>query len=1097
MVACDRRDLVCLYLDAHGAPPEQSPAPPALTATGIGDALELGDAAAARVGLLDDLSSLEADGLLTSREQAVTGYSSPRTVYVLTDAGRDHAASVRDDVGDQVVEVTDGETERVPLADVGRYLEDEPAPMVTALTRLTTADRVSVDRPTSDAFVDRTSEVAAVRESIAASFTRDNRTVFVSGPAGIGKTALVREAIDRVADDHDALVDVRGDCPPVPTGPYEPIRRAFQQLPDDGAVLDRLAAARRAVGPDDPATVDARRTALFDDVADGVRAAATDRPVVIFLDDLQWADEATLELFAHLATSITEWLHPVAFVGTYRATTVTTVDDHPLGEILDRIDETTATTEVRLGALSGEDTATLLESVLGRHHVPEDFVGLVQDRTGGNPLFVRETATHLLETGALDPETDAFPTSPEAVSLPEEVTEQISRRLAGLDDTSRELLRLGAVLGERFPEAVLAEAADLEPARRREYVDVLVAVHIWTRAGGDERAPTTDAGTPSAPDRELQFVSGGFREAVVERLTTDVTRSLHERVADAYGAVYGDDDAVAARVAHHYEAAGDDGAAVAAYRRAGDDAKATYAHDDALDSYERALALAREHDADLADTRAAIRADVAEVHRLVGAYDEARETIASGLAVAPDESRARCRLLGVRAEVLVGTGDYDEARTTVERQRDLAVDLGARELEMAAVRRLGRVAMERAAYDEARDRYRRSLETARAIGDRAGEATCLKQLGSIARQQGDYDGAREHLEGSLELYRELGDRRGEANSLGNLGVVAIFAGDLDRAREYVERSLEVKRELGDRPGQARSLNNLGLVAVNQNAYERARDYYERSLDVERELGNRVGEAQSLNNLGVVAEARGEWERARERYERSLAIQRDLGDRFEEAHSRNNLGVVALRQGDLDRARAQLERSLAIKRDIGDRAGQAETLVNLAKVALAGDDLGRAADRLATAWEVGEDVGARHALAEHQLVAGRLALARGDPSTARDRGADARERFEDLAAPHWVGRTHRLLGRVDAAAGSPDAARDHWRAALDVFEEVDAPHDALATLEPLVATCREQGDGERASAWCREALSLLESAPEPVVEQHEDWVRRRAADLDVT
>jgi predicted ATPase len=1137
MVGCDRRDLVCLHLDAYAGAREQSPVPRAVTAAGICDALEVGDSAVGRVRVLDDLDALTDDGLVTARERAVVGRQSPRTVYFLTGAGRDHAAGVREELGGESVAVTNGTTEEVPLAEVDRYVSGETAPMVTALARLTDDGRVPLEQPADDTFVGRDEEVDTVTRSLEASFVGESRTVVVAGAAGVGKTALVGEAIERVAENRTTLVTARGDCPPGPTRPYGPLRRAFGALPEGEELVARLDETSEELTPRRPEDVEAQRTALFNDVADELRDVATGQPVVVFLDNFQWADAGTLALFEHLATTISKVVYPVSFVGTYRTAAVAAGDRH-IREVLDRIEQQGAYAEVTLDGLDRANTRLLIERSLETRQVPDAFVDLVYERTGGTPLFVQETVQHLLERGEVAPEREKYPTDPGAVSLPSAVTDGIQRRLELLDGAGRELVRLGAVVGEYVPLGVLAAASDLPPTDRREHVDLLVASRVWERT---EEAPGTTADAAPVPvdattsdgSGDVRFVSGGVRDAVVGGLTDDRARAYHERVADAFVEATGDADEVASRVAYHCEQAGCHGRAVGYYKRAGDHAAEAYANDDAVAHYRQALSLASNLETVGSEEPAAIAGDLAEVHARTGDNASAVTTVEEGLVLAPAESRVRCRLLGIQAEAQRKQGAYEEAQATAERQRELATTLDASELEAAALDHLGVIALRQGNYEEAREQFERSRSVCQDVGDREGAATSLKNLGRVALNRSEYDGAREYFERSLAISRDLGARDIEAISLNNLGNVAWRQGEYDRAHEQYEQALEIERDRGNRQGQARILHNLGAVDLGKGAYDRAREYFERSLDTFQEVGDREGRAQCLTNLGVVTRKQGEYEHAgdylergldvardlgdrrrevttlyglgavarlegdydvgRDYYERSLDIARDLGDRQWEATTLHGLGVVSRLVGDHDEAREYHERSLEIKRDIGDRQGAGNNLVDLGALARERGDHDRSRDLIDRAMESFEEIGDRDGRAEVRLESGRLSLAEQSLEDARSSAERAHDTFAELSLPYWQAQSRRLLGRVAAAEGATDEARDHLQAALETFEEIGAVGEELATLRVLVDHHREQGEDERASEWCRRAREVLEEAPDATADRHREWVQRGVAD----
>jgi predicted ATPase/DNA-binding PadR family transcriptional regulator len=1133
MVDCDRTDLICLHLAAYDA--TESPVPPAVTAAGIGDALELGDTAVSRVSLLEDLDTMHGQGLVTVSERPVEGYDSPRTVYALTEEGNDRARDVRRRVREESVVVAGGTSEEIPLADIDRYFEGE-TPLVTALARLTEDDEVQLDRYTGDGFVDRDEELAAVTDAIETSISVENRTVLVSGAAGTGKTALAREALDQVRDDHEEVVVATGASPEGATDPYAAFRQAFDSLPNGDTLRTQLTDAIPAVSPDDPENVRARRTALFEEVADSLRSIAAERPIVLFLENLQWADEATLALFAHLATSIDELIHPVAFVGTYREPAVAVSEDTALVDVVERIERDGSLTEVTLGPLSWTATRALLTTVVGSERLPEAFVDLVYEQTGGNPLFVRETAIHLLETGGVDPQAGSYPTSSETVALPQEVTDQIDRRLANLDAESRELLRLGAVLGERIPEDVLATASDLSAATRREYTDVLIASHIWERVDR-----TRGIGIDGAASRrsegsgDLQFVSGGVREAVVDRLPDAEAGEYHRQVAEAFVRVE-DEDEQAARIAYQYEQAGAYEEAIASYRQAGDRAREAYAHEDAIENYVRALTLARKHGVVDDATLAAIHADIADVYDAIGEYDDAREIAKQGRDVAPEQSRERCRLLGRLAESQFEQGEYQQARENAREQRELAATIDDREPQAESIRRIGLTHSRQGAYDNAREAFQqslsiaqaheyrrcaakvhkdlgvvayfqgeydradeaatRALDIARELDDRQLEGKCLNNLGLNAQARGEYDQAREYHERSLAIKRDLGSRHGEAITLGNLGMIAQMQGEYDKAREYHEQSLQRKRELGDQRGEGITLGNLGVIAGFQGAYEEAREYHEQSLELARELGDRHGESRSLDNLGAITRTQGAYEEAREYHEQSLTIRRELDNPHGEAQSLNNLGRIALAQREFDEARNYYEAVLDIARELDLRQEAVLCLQGLGSIARETGAFEQSRTYFEDALDrLGAD-GHSHPRAELLLERGLLALAVDEIDAAREYAARARQTFERIGASHQRGRSRLLLGRIDAADDAPAAAREHWRAALASFESVDTPQDVLATLEQLVRVCREQGDEQRASEWCQQAQSVLADAPDATAELHREWVERAASELGV-
>lgn len=1061
MVEYTRRELICLHLAVLADSVPRSPAPREATAADIGDALDLGGSAAGRVSLLDDLSDLEADGLVTAAERPVAGREAPRTVYSLTEDGEAHAATVRDRLEDQSVELTNGTSEQVPLSDIDRYIDDVERPLVTALARMTNDGRVPLEQYVGETFVDHQEPLERVEDTIESSFRRESRTVFVEGAAGMGKTALIQEAIREIRENQSDLTTARGSCDPEPTAAYEPIREAIDALPNAAELRSRLDRAQQTVTPEDSDRIAAQRTALFNDIADGIRKAATQSPIVFFVDNLQWADEGTAALFQHLAETIDELVYPVAFVGAYRTSPVTAEEHHPLTTVLSSLEDADAVTRVVIEELNRPDTRALLASELGRQRLPEQFVEFVHSQTGGNPLFIRETATHLLETDRVDPAEERYPSGQEDVVLPEQVTEQIDQRLAALDETGRELLQLAAVIGSNVPGRILDAASDMSAAARREYLDILVASRLLKPEGVDTDAASVADPTPTPADGgavaadgsgNFRFVSDGIREAILEQPSLEAIQKQHARVAEAFVTVHGDDLAEqAARVAHHYEEAGETGRAVTYYRRAGEQAKNAYANEDAIENYERAIQLGEVADAVDADQIATMRRELSDTFRLVGDVDGAISVIEAGIAAVPDRSKAKCELLGSKASAEQDRGDYERARETAEEQRDLATDVGDDELLAEALRQLGVVEMRLTEYSRAKELYQESLEISRDIGEREGEAETLNRLGNVALRQGDLDTAQAQYEESREIKEEIGDEHGQVKTLNNLGLVADDRGEMERAEEYFEESLERSRALGDRFNEARSLNNLGLVTRKRGEMERATGYFEESLSQAREIGAQGLETLALTNLGLIARKGGDLETGEERFSESLEVAQEIGSPHREALALVNLGIIDRERGNLADAREAIADSLERAEDIGDPGLRALSLINLGRVSRDDGADDAAADQFRDALAAHQEAGDRHGEAESLKELGDLELARGNVEAAREQFADAADLYLDIGA-----------GEV------------------------------AETLDQLVDVCRRQDDAEAAAEWCRRGVEFAE---EEGREEMAERFRERRAEIE--
>lgn len=321
-------------------------------------------------------------------------------------------------------------------------------------------------------FLAREPELAALGSALHAATAGRGDAVWVTGEEGMGKTRLLDELAE-IASSQGATV-LRGGCGEgvwaAPYGPFAEIIAATRTLPaaqpawsgDDGPALQRIS-QRQTASPASLAPASAReeeRLRLFEATTRLFSQLAATAPLVILLDDLHWADRATLALSHAVARRAAEggWL----VVGALRDDPRGSPEERPLATLL-RIGERRA--PLRLEGLDEPATARLLEALSDRP-LPAAFVRDVRAETGGNPFFAREILRHLLEEGSLVDERGEWQREMrlDSVSLPAGVRQVVSRRLAGLGPTARELLAVASASQGTFQFEVVRRAAQLDEA---------------------------------------------------------------------------------------------------------------------------------------------------------------------------------------------------------------------------------------------------------------------------------------------------------------------------------------------------------------------------------------------------------------------------------------------------------------------------------------------------------------------------------------------------------------------------------------------------------------------------------------------------------
>jgi class 3 adenylate cyclase len=605
-------------------------------------------------------------------------------------------------------------------------------------------------------FVGRTAEFAKLGAAIDAARRDGTRVVMVCGEPGIGKTRLVSE-LARAAHGEGVLV-LYGRCDEEMSAGYHPFAEALghyvravsaEQLrrtlgggaSDLVRVLPEI--AHKLPSLPEPATSDpdVERLRLFDALSAALAATA---PVVLVLDDLHWADAATLLLLRHIARRPSA--EAVLVVGTYRDTEVDA--DHPVERLLSAVRRDGRGEGIALGGLTQADA----EALLGDADLARTLVGV----TRGNPLFLRETARHLAESG------------PDA-GLPDTVKDVIGRRFTRLGDDARRVLDVGAVAGAEFDLAAVAAVLDASEEQVLQALEACVGARLI-----DEVAGVLD---------RYAFVHALVRETLYESLTASRRVRIHRRVADAIeGRSPAEDGPHLAELAHHYAEGGVNDRAFEYARRAGAYAMTNLAYEEAVVNLERALELTDERPFELL-------MDLGRARRCAGDSSGARVAYeeAAGIAEArgtPDElGRAA---LGV-AEAWTLTGAVDEGKVDWL-ERALAVlpaddALRARVLAKLAVELYW--APEQAARRDALSAE--ALDIARRAGDPYTLAHCLDVRNFVMIQRAGLDDQRAAADEILQLGERTGDREIAITGLnwrllshGSTGDLDAFARDLER-----------------------------------------------------------------------------------------------------------------------------------------------------------------------------------------------------------------------------------------------------------------------------------------------------------------------------
>ena len=446
-------------------------------------------------------------------------------------------------------------------------------------------------------FVGRDAEVARLEQLWKEAAAGGRRVALLAGEPGVGKTRLAAEVARRAH--REGAVVLAGRCEEDLGVPYQPFVEALRHFADHvppvhlrrclgryGGELGRLVPELVEQAPGLPAALqsdpETERYRLFDAVAAWLATTSAEAPILVVLDDLQWAARPTMLLLRHMLQSAEPMR--LLVLGTYRDSEL--AHDHPLVELIASLHRQGGAQRLALSGLDDTGVAAFVEKA-SRRALDEEGVALahaIYAETDGNPFFVREVLRHLSETGALEEREEGwFTCRPiEELGIPEGVRDVVGRRLSHLSKDANRVLRVAAVMGSEFDLRVLQAADVLDEDDLLGALEEAIASRLVAELAG------------AAP--RYRFAHALVRDTLYAELSAARRTTLHRRVAEAIEAVHGSalDDYLPA-LAHHWGRAAapapelDKALDYAA--RAGDRALAQLAHDEAAAYYRQALEL--------------------------------------------------------------------------------------------------------------------------------------------------------------------------------------------------------------------------------------------------------------------------------------------------------------------------------------------------------------------------------------------------------------------------------------------------------------------------------------------------------------------------
>ncbi|MEW6730382.1 MAG: diguanylate cyclase [Acidobacteriota bacterium] len=784
-----------------------------------------------------------------------------------------------------------------------------------------------------DAFVGRDSELARLRACLEAAVANQNRPVLIIGEQGIGKTRLLSEfGCELLGKDvlllSSCFYEI-GQGVPYRVF-YETLYTAIKDLSESAgsdltAVFGPLAERVHTefikndlLGPNQSLLgiqSEQNKYHFFEYLSRLYLNLAQLCPMVLALDDLQWADELSLEFITYLLRTIAG--HRILFVTTLREDKLTS-EENGLKGWLRRITPAHNFEQIRLQGLPEAELRQLLKLIFTRVNIPYTTLHRLHQESKGNPHYIIEIVRLLVADGVINWQGEQWQCSElSEIKMPATVMDQVEMQLSKLDTPLLEMLMQCAVFGQRCDFDMLLTINSGDEDELLSLVESAINQQLLI-----EEESCSDI---------YRFRSDAVRKVLYNRLQKRRRRKLHKEIGALLEVKYsGQHNLSADLIAYHYYYA---------------------------ENYLKAL------DYSLTAARSAWQAfDLVEAENYfvwaaecleklgwtkLGKFDRTVESVRITWLV--DFCLGYGRLLSYKGEEEQAEAQFKHALVIAEQTATPNV-LGL------ALSELSDLYLYQGRYREALAGCQQAIAHLEAVNQVNALVQTFNIAGQACTQLGDFAQAVGYYEHGLQLARSLDDYAGECDLLCNLVLVCLNKGDYDCAIDYSWQATDITHTISNQLREYRWLNVLTTLYTTLGCFEQALEHCQQALALTRGFHYQQGESISLQLFGEVLYQQGQIGQAREYFQQSLEITRALSERGSKNQSLYQLGRLSAWEGEQEKALTAFLQELDLQHKCGAQVKEIKVLISIAELLARGGENLKALERFSQALRISQEIG---------------------------------------------------------------------------------------------------------------------------------------------
>ncbi|MCD4819173.1 MAG: tetratricopeptide repeat protein, partial [Candidatus Cloacimonetes bacterium] len=585
-------------------------------------------------------------------------------------------------------------------------------------------------------------------------------------------------------------------------------------------------------------------------------------PLIIILEDLHWIDEASLNAFKVILTSLNveerrtnKSCKNLFFLLSYR-------DEF---KNIREFEFRTLFNEFILKPFTPKNSDKMIKSMLGSIEIPDKIKRKLLKNSDGNPFYIEEWVHSLLDDNIIELVTEKWMINKniEDIPIPDTLNNLILSRIDNMEERLKPLLQKASVIGNSFLQSIL-EAIEMKLGNEKTfYQELSELINIdWLI----KEKEMEDA------DAKYLFKHIIACNVAYRTILNYNKKILHKLIAEFAEEKFGKNKDYFAFLANHYEKAEITDKAIEYLKKAGDFAKENFENENAIEFYDRLLENFRGLP-NLESIEIDILLKKGDVLGLIGKWKEAEKIFRKALKFS-EEIKDKKRiansnnLLGVK---LLKKGNYMKAMECFDKYLMISKELRDKMDISVALGNMGSVYRVQGNYIKAMEYFEKELKISEEIGYIKGISKATGNKGGVYINQGNYEKGMECYQKVQKISEELGDKDRVSIAIGNIGIIYSAQGNDKKAMECYLKKLKIKEKIGDKSGISSVVGSIGKVYWNQGNYIKAMECFEKNLKIAEELGNKEGISRAVGNMGVVYKNQGNYEKAMECYEKNLKI----------------------------------------------------------------------------------------------------------------------------------------------------------------------------------------------------------------------------------